>query len=804
MIEWRLAVITLLAHYRRHPWQLLFLLLGMVLGASLLVGVETINQEARARYAASEDQASRGEGWQIQPHQREGFLDQTLWINLRRSGIDATPVLDMRLVDSQDRPLLVRGVDPLAYVGQLGRPTGSSEARAWVDTRVAASYGWQDGDNLRFREDQTLGPLQLIEDLGPWIHTDIATLSELAQSGTRLSYLNLPALSPSQLDTIRQALPQQARLMSQGESTQFGQLSASFHLNLTALAMMALAVSLFLAFNALRFSLTQRSALMAQLRSLGIGQPALVKAVISELVLVGMIAIPISALAGSQFARAWMPQVQMTLSSLYGFNGLLSVENLLLPLGLATVVILGAIAMVLGSLMLDPRVALSLGFRSRQQRQQTQSLGLLALGLVLLLVVTVGASLVATTGMALTLCGLLLLAGAAMTPQWLQLCCRAVGRFRLRSALGQWALTDLDEQQRTTRVAMIAVMLALAAAVGMRMVVGSFELALEGYLKQRISADLYVRTGGDDHALWQSRLSTLPGITTITPFRHQRASIQGEAGSIASLGDSAEHYRHLPIKVADDDWSSTLFDGGCLVNERTQLMADLSLGQQITIGDTGQPPFSCTLVGVYYDYGNLKAQAFISPLLMQTALGEVPLAGYSLSVSEATRQQVYQSLLEWLSPAQIIQRERIRNLATTMFHQTFAVTTALNILTLLVAAVGLFASLSSVEHHRLGQLATLLALGITRRQLLLAQLAQLGVIALFALILALPLGMALGHLLLDLVNRVAFGWTMPVHYLMEDWPSLLGSLLLALLLSALWPLWRLSKAPVSQLMKGDS
>ncbi|TKB47360.1 ABC transporter permease [Ferrimonas sediminicola] len=802
MTEWRLAFVTLLSHYRRHPWQLLFLLLGMVLGASLLVGVETINQEARVRYAASKAQASRGEGWQIQPHQREGFLDQSLWVQLRRSGIEATPVLDMRMVDAGDRPLLVRGVDPLAYVGQLGRPTGSTEARAWVDTRVAASHGWQQGDSLAFKGGQTLGPLQLIADLGPWIHTDIATLSELAQSGTRLSYLNLPALSEAQLDAIRRALPEQARLIAQGESTQFGQLSASFHLNLTALALMALAVSLFLAFNALRFSLTQRSELMAQLRSLGISQSALVKAVISELLLVGLVAIPISALAGSQFARAWMPQVQMTLSSLYGFNGLLSVQSLLLPLGLATLVILGAIVMVLGSLLLDPRVAISLGFRSRQQRQQTQSLGLMALGLMLLLLVAVGATQVTTTGMALALCGLLLVAGAALTPQWLQLCCRAMVRFRLKSALGEWALTDLDQQQRTTRVAMIAVMLALAAAVGMRMVVGSFELALEGYLKQRISADLYLRTGGDDDALWMSRLSALPGIDTVTPFRHQRARIGGQPGSIASLGDSAEHYLHLPIKVASDDWNRKLFDGGCLINERTQLMAELSLGQTIPIEDTGQPAFDCTLVGVYYDYGNLRAQAFISPQLMQARLGEVPLAGYSLEVGEGQRQQVYHSLLEWLSPAQLIQRERIRNLATTMFHQTFAVTTALNLLTLMVAAVGLFASLSSVEHHRLSQLATLLALGITRRQLLLAQLAQLGVIALFALILALPLGMALGHLLLDLVNRVAFGWTMPVHYLMEDWPALLGSLLLALLLAALWPLWRLSKAPVSQLMKG--
>ncbi|WP_028111741.1 FtsX-like permease family protein [Ferrimonas kyonanensis] len=804
MIEWRWAQLTLTSHYRRHPWQLLFLLLGLVLGASLMVGVETINQEAKARYALSEQQAQAGTGWQIEPRQREGYLPQSLWVSLRRQGIDASPVLNAKLIDAQHRPLLIRGIDPLAYLAQLGtgNATEPESSRAWVDRQFANSRGWQQGTQVELDSGATIGPIALVPDLGPWILMDIADVASLTGSQDRVSYLTLPTLAAMTRTEIRQQLPADATLKAQGEATQFGQLSQSFHLNLTALALMALAVSLFLAFNALRFSLSQRAPLIAQLRSLGVSQRAIMTAVIVELMLVGVLAVPISAVLGSYFASAWIPQVQMTLASLYGFEDQLSVQSLWIPLLLSALVTFGAVMLVLLSLYFDPKVALSLGIRTRQRQQQQQGRWLLGLGLILLLALVVLAPRVNTTAAALSLCGLLLFAGAAITPSWLQACCRAVATLPLPGVMGRWIMADLDEQQRTTRVAMIAIMLALAAAVGMRMVVGSFELALTGYLNQRISADLYVRPPPGEHSAWLQRLNQMPEITRITPFQHQRARIAGVPGSIASLGDSGEHYGHLPLKTALPQWQSRLFEGGCLVNERSELMAGLTLGQAINIDDSGHPEFQCQLVGVFYDYGNLNAQSFISPAMMQAQLGDVPFAGYSLNVQQGQIDAVYQRLLQWLSPSQVIQRKNIRAIATSMFHQTFAVTTALNVLTLMVAAVGLFAALSSVEHHRLNQLATLMALGVSRTQLLLAQLAQLLIIAVFALVVALPLGVGLGYLLLQLVNRVAFGWTMPVHWLVGDWPGLLASLLLALALAALWPLWRLSNSPISKLLKG--
>ncbi|SDJ42583.1 putative ABC transport system permease protein [Ferrimonas sediminum] len=804
MIEWRWAQITLSCHYRRHPWQLVFLLLGLVLGASLMVGVETINQEAKARYALSEQQARAGAGWQIEPRQREGYLPQSLWVSLRRQGIDANPILNAKLIDEQQRPLLIRGVDPLAFLARLEATDAPKKAqpRAWIDRQFASSRGWKPGAHILLDSGDKIGPIALIADLGPWILMDIADVASLTGSRDRVSYLTLPTLTATTRTTLSQQLPANAVLKAQGEATQFGQLSQSFHLNLTALALMALAVSLFLAFNALRFSLSQRAPLIAQLRSLGVSQRAIMTAVIIELMLVGVLAVPISAVLGSYFASAWIPQVQMTLASLYGFEDQLSVQSLWLPMQLSALVTFGAVTLVLVSLYFDPKVALSLGIRSRQLRQQQQGRWLLGLGLALLLALLVLAPRVTTTATALSLCGVLLFAGAAITPYWLQNCCRAVASVPLPGVMGRWIMADLDEQQRTTRVAMIAIMLALAAAVGMRMVVGSFELALTGYLNQRLSADLYIRPPPGQHPLWLQRLNQMPEITRITPFQHQRARIASVPGSIASLGGSGDHYGHLPLKAALPQWQAQLFQEGCLINERSELMAGLTLGQAITIDDSGHPAFECRVVGVFYDYGNLNAQSFISPTMMQRQLGDVPFAGYSLIVQPGQTDAVYQRLLHWLSPSQVIQRKNIRAIATTMFHQTFAVTTALNVLTLMVAAVGLFASLSSVEHHRLNQLATLMALGVGRSQLLLAQLAQLLLIAVFALVVALPLGVGLGYLLLQLVNRVAFGWTMPVHWLMGDWPGLLASLLLALILAALWPLWRLSNSPISKLLRG--
>ena len=106
-----------------------------------------------------------------------------------------------------------------------------------------------------------------------------------------------------------------------------------------------------------------------------------------------------------------------------------------------------------------------------------------------------------------------------------------------------------------------------------------------------------------------------------------------------------------------------------------------------------------------------------------------------------------------------------------IFEQTFAVTVALNALTLAVAGVALLTSLLTLADARLVQVAPLWALGVSRRALVALELGRaLGLAALTAL-LALPLGLALAWVLTAVVNVRAFGWRLPVLLLPGQWAT---------------------------------
>jgi len=66
---------------------------------------------------------------------------------------------------------------------------------------------------------------------------------------------------------------------------------------------------------------------------------------------------------------------------------------------------------------------------------------------------------------------------------------------------------------------------------------------------------------------------------------------------------------------------------------------------------------------------------------------------------------------------------------------------------------------------------------------------------------ALPLGLALAWLLLAVINVEAFGWRLPMFLFPGDYAVLGGFALLAALLAALWPAWRLARTPPSELLK---
>ena len=136
-----------------------------------------------------------------------------------------------------------------------------------------------------------------------------------------------------------------------------------------------------------------------------------------------------------------------------------------------------------------------------------------------------------------------------------------------------------------------------------------------------------------------------------------------------------------------------------------------------------------------------------------------------------------------------------------IFERTFAVTAALNVLTLGVAALAIFASLLTLARMRLSQLAPAWAMGLTLRSLASLEVLRSVAVAVFTFAAAIPVGLALAWLLLAVINVEAFGWRLPMHVFPIEWLRLLVLAVMSAILAALLPALQLTRLAPARLLK---
>ena len=172
-----------------------------------------------------------------------------------------------------------------------------------------------------------------------------------------------------------------------------------------------------------------------------------------------------------------------------------------------------------------------------------------------------------------------------------------------------------------------------------------------------------------------------------------------------------------------------------------------------------------TVLGIYRDYGNPRPQWMLSRQTFLSCWPQNPPAGLAVngppdSDWENIRQAIGAQFE--LTDEQIINQNELKAIGMAVFDRTFAVTHALNALTLLVAAIGIFCAISAIHHHRVAREALLAALGLNRRERGLLLLLQWGLLGVFCMMLVWPAGTLLAGYLGTVVTPVAFGWSFPL------------------------------------------
>jgi len=832
----------------------LFLLsvVGVSLGVASVVAIQTLNQGALQAFNGSV-RAVSGQADLSVVGAVPAFAESLLVPVLADPEVAAAwPMcrVDAALRDNPEVVLDVVGVDLLAPVqfplSAADRDTGARwdpltvlRQRDWVAVTpsMAADQGWSVGDTIavssgsrsarlvvgalvNFREFEPLAPRSLAV-------MDIAAAQELLARRGLVHQIDLQ-LQPD-TDPLAAAARLTARLgpgvrvltPEQRGQDAAGLLSA-FRLNLTALSLISVFVGLFLVLTSVQASLSRRRREYGILRCVGADPRHMFWLIVSETGALGLLGVVVGLPLGYAVALRNLDTVSATLTNIYVLEGIdrLSLTPTVIMLGTA-VGILGAMAgAIYPAWEMSRRETLQLlAPMSLHEKTGRHAGRLTRLATLLAAVASCWFFVhgVHTRWGGFVYGALMMIALPLIVPAVV----RWLGHRARPTGFGwQLSLRNLVARLQTTSFAVAALAVTVSMLVGITLLVGSFRQTLVTWLDVTARADVYVtseswvRSGSEaflDRELL-TELAAWPGVEALEELRRMRVRTRDGQHQIWLSGvevaglPGAELARRLPLQAGDpEEIGRGLARGQVLIGEPLARKANLAPGDTLWLsGPAG--PAALIIAGVAYDYTSEGGTAFVTMSTLDRHFGPGPTNNAALFLTDPGRSEevVAQFKTAYRDRPLVFRSNRsLRREVLAIFDQTFAVTRTLQTLALLTAVCGISLTLLVQSRQRTGELALLRSLGATRRQVFNLFLGEGAAMGLMGLTLGLIGGIGLAALLILVVNRQWFGWT-----IQPAWPA--GALLqqavtvmLAAVVAAAVPAFKAGLAGPEQLTRDD-
>lgn len=841
-------------HLLRHPAQLALALLGLALGVGTLVAVDIATSSAQRAFRLSLEAVNGTTTQQITGG--PAGLDEQLYVQLRRepprtagARVIAAPVV-AGYATVGGHALQLLGIDPFASAeldprGALrlatvsgGAGGGARSLQDWMAGRgavllsaaTARSLGLARGAPLRVQiagADHAARLTGLLDAPGTeaLLVTDISQAQAWLGMSGRLTRIDLRvpdrADSAALLAAVRARLPPGAQLQdARARERASLDMTRAFTTNLTAMSLLALLVSSFLIYGAMSFAVLQRRRTLGILRALGATRAEVLCRVLAEAAVLGGLGSLLGVLLGSLLGHELVRLVSRTINDLYFVVAVNATP-------VSATAVLRAVLAGFGTAMLGalvPAVEVARGAPQLGLRRSALEAGVRRLARRLLpasLLLAAGAAgAILLPGQSL-LAGfvslfLLLLAVSAATPAILR--ASATGAARLvgqRSPVARLALGEVAASLSRTGVAVAALGMALAAMIGVSIMVASFRESLRGWLTRTLAADVYVSAPGPSINSPERRLDPellagigqLPGVAAVA--RTRRVTVDSPRGPVALDA----HFRapgHAPqLQISSGDarhWQDALDAGAVLVSEPFAFRTGVGAGAQLVLA-TAQGPRSFHVAAVYREYGNDRGAVMIDGAHYARLWNDGAVSGLALYLAPGARAADTMAAIRALAQGRqallIRSNADIRELSLQIFERTFVITRVLYILAAGVAAVGLVSALLAWELERAHELALLRALGLTPRATALLIELQTGFLGLSALLAAVPAGLLTALVLTEVINRRAFGWHIDLHLSGAQFGNALLLALVAALAAGLYPAWRAAVAPLTDSMREE-
>ena len=559
-------------------------------------------------------------------------------------------------------------------------------------------------------------------------------------------------------------------------------MTRAFRVNLTILSLIALLVGLYLIFQALDGAVVRRREEIGILRSLGVEEYLIRRVWLLEAALLGLAGGALGAVLGWAGAQFSVRLVGRTVNALYYST---SVDAARLEWGELVAALLLAVATSLLAGWLPARAAARTPPAQILVRHALAPPGMQFwrkewLGAIIVL-----------AGFALVLLPPLRFAGGVRFPLagyfaglgWIigggilsGATLRALAR--LARPLGRWlipvkiAAGHLVQPSGRHRLAVAGLVCAIAMTAGMTILVASFDTTMRGWVERTFQADLYISSSGAQSAATENRISpdtwksilAHPAVADVNLV--QTCDVQLPAGkTMLSGAELAVMQRRTAIPwmqppLADDVFAFEKNATLALVSESFSERFSLRRGDAFTL-PTPQGKKELTIAGVFSDYGNERGSILVERRHFAAWFQNEQVSGLMVFLRANFSAESLRA--EWLARypgLRVFSNAHLRVEILRIFRQTFAITYALEVIGVLVAVIGLGLTLVSVLLERRAELTTLRALGLNRGEIAQATACEGLVLAVAGVAVGVAVSLALGWMLIFVINKQTFGWTL--------------------------------------------
>jgi putative ABC transport system permease protein len=402
-------------------------------------------------------------------------------------------------------------------------------------------------------------------------------------------------------------------------------------------------------------------------------------------------------------------------------------------------------------------------------------------------------------------CAAILLIGAAAysVPTMVRFISAATSRL-LGKLLGVEALLasrSLAASLRRTSVLVAALATAIAMMTSVGIMVGSFRQTVVAWMNDELPADLYLRPAGDPAADRHPTISPelpdeiarVPGVAAVERLRAYEITYDHMPATLASVDLSNQGLEQksdfLSGRSTREVFGELRGKHAVIVSEPFAYKHRLKRGDELTLS-LGESRANFKIADVTYDYASERGFILMDRQTMLQYLPDPTPSNLAVFVMPGVEPALVRERIQRATAGHhllIFSDRDIRGEAIRIFDRTFAITYALEAVALIVAIMGIAGALLALAIDRRRELGLLRFLGASSTQIRKLILVEAGLVGILATIAGLILGYFLSLILVFVINKQSFGWTIHFHWPVAVLLGALSTVYLATILSGIYP-----------------